>query len=83
MVKSYLILFLMIVSIIGYSQNAKPMNRIENTPADTSSYKIILNKNNLDINNDLEIRKKINFYRKKEDYTLEINPDLKILIYKK
>lgn len=85
MKKLYLLLILLSLSFVSYSQNASPnaspIKKIETTPADTLTYKVLLNENNINI--DIEIRKKINFYRKSEDYIWEPETGLKILIYKK
>lgn len=55
--------------------------KIEFMPADTSSYKILLNSNNLVI--DDEFRKKINSQRKNTDFVWKPDENTEILIYKK
>ncbi|MEZ4937931.1 MAG: hypothetical protein R2799_10115 [Crocinitomicaceae bacterium] len=69
--------------VTGYGQEIAPMKKVVTNPADTSSFAILENPNHVDVYNDLKIRQKISFYRKKtEDFILEFEDGLKILIYK-
>lgn len=76
--------FLLLLSNIGYSQSIGISNSNANINlevADTLSYKVINNDNNIEITS--EIRKKISKNRKEVDYLWEPEIGLKILIYKK
>lgn len=67
----------------SYGQEFGASKKANAPVADTSTYKIIENSSNIDVFNDLEIRKKISFYRKKDqDYVLDFGNGLKVLIYK-
>jgi hypothetical protein len=64
-----------------FGQELKAIKKIDIAPADTLTYKIIENVNGFKL--DVEFKKKINFYRKDEDFIWEPEEGLKILIYKK
>lgn len=84
MMRLTFILFLLLLSYRGHSQSIGISNSNTNINlevADTLSYKVITNDNNIEITS--EIRKKISKNRKEVDYLWEPEIGLKILIYKK
>jgi hypothetical protein len=63
------------------SQNIKAVTKVEVLPADTSTFKILTNVNNITI--DDSVKKKITSNRKSFDYVWEPEDGIRILIYKK
>jgi hypothetical protein len=81
--KKILMLILLLINLVAYSQEII-LIKIESNIypiADTLSFKIILNKDNLLLDN--EFKRKIESYRKDVDYIWKPEEGLKILIYKK
>lgn len=74
-------LTLFLTTFCVMSQNIKPTIKVEVLPADTSTFKILTNVNNVTI--DDSIKKKITSNRKSVDYIWEPEDGIRILIYKK
>lgn len=67
---------------LSFSQLSISSKRVM-APADSNTYKVVQNEQNIDVYNNIELREKINFYRKKDmDFILDDGSGLVILIYK-
>jgi hypothetical protein len=81
MKKTLLTILFLTTTFCAISQNIKVTTKIETTPADTSTFKVLTNINNIVI--DDSVKKKITSKRKSIDYVWEPEDGIRILIYKK
>ena len=83
MMKKILLICSFLSCAIGISQSIKFTEKKQYSPADTSSYSIVQNLNNIDVHNSIPYRRKISSYRKSsQDFLLDFGNGLKVLIYK-
>ncbi len=82
--KKFIFTLVISLSMTAFGQQQFGLSKKATPPvADTSSYSIVENPDNIDVHNDLQIRKKISYYRKKDvDFLLDFGNGLKVLIYK-
>lgn len=82
--KNFIVAFCIFISAGSYSQELKLSKpNLSIIPADTASYEIIENTGNIEVHQNIEIRKKITYYRKEgQDFLLDFGNGLKVLIFK-